>query len=81
MRDQMPNNEAIEMMNRCIHEIRELRSRVDTLQPKAEAYDNIAIVLNLIPRRSQGYGEDLIWVLQKRIQELQPKPAEPVNEQ
>lgn len=69
------NQEAIQMMERCCHEIRELRATIDRLRPKAEAYDNLAIVLHLIPQPSQGYGEDLVYTLKKRIQELQPKVA------
>lgn len=70
------DKEAIDMMGRCIIEIKNLRAQIDRLRPKAEAYDNIAIVLGLLPKQSQGYGEDLTWVLQKRIAELQPKPVE-----
>lgn len=77
MRD-ISNQEAIEMMNRCKHEIMQLRAEVQALRPKAEAYDNFAIVLHLLPQRSVGMGEDIVWTLNKRIEELQPKPAEPV---
>lgn len=66
------------MMQRCCHEIQDLRAQVARLQPKAEAYDNIAIILRLIPGPSQGYGEDFVYTLKKRIEELQPKP-EPAN--
>jgi hypothetical protein len=67
------------MMNRCKHEIMNLRAQIDRLKPKADAYDNIAIVLRLLPQQSIGMGEDLVWVLDKRMRELQPKPeaAEP----
>lgn len=44
------NREAIEMMNRCKQEIISLRTTIDRLQPKADAYDNLAIVLHLLPR-------------------------------
>jgi hypothetical protein len=73
----MSNREAIEMMNRCICEIKDLRAVIDRLRPKAEAYDNIATVLHLLPRQSTGAGEDLVWVLNYRIRELTPeaKPA------
>lgn len=64
------NKEAVEMMARCKDEIRTLRARIDHLQPKADAYDNLAIVLGLLPKRSMGMGEDLIWILDKRIGEL-----------
>lgn len=70
------NAEAIEMMNRCKHEIVQLRAMIDRLAPKAEAYDNLAAVLRLLPQPSVGMGEDMLWILDKRIRELQPKPAE-----
>jgi hypothetical protein len=70
----MNNAEAIQMMERCKHEIRELRGVVDRLRPKAEAYDNLAAVLRLLPQPGIGMSEDMVWVLDKRIQELQPKP-------
>lgn len=75
MPDEISNKEAIEMMNRCKHEIMNLRATIDRLQPKADAYDNLAIVLGLLPRQSVGMGENLVWVLDKRIRELGPKPA------
>lgn len=79
----MNNNEAIQMLNRCKHEITQMRTELDYLRPKAEAYDNLKIALSFA-RTSQGYGqvsEDIIWVIQKRIDELTPKPeANPVPE-
>lgn len=77
MRD-ISNQEAIEMMNRCKHEIMQLRAEIQVLRPKADAYDNLATVLHLLPQRGVGMGEDVIWTLNKRIEELQPKSAEPV---
>lgn len=72
----MSNKEAIEMMQRSMHEIQDLRARVATLAPKADAYDKLAIVLELLPKPSVGYGEDLVWRFQKRIKELQEVPAD-----
>lgn len=77
MRD-MTNQEAIETMNRCKHEITNLRAVISRLQPKADAYDNMAQLLAMLPRPSVGMGEDLVWVLEKRIRELTP-PAEPTD--
>mgnify|MGYP001569854169 CR=1 FL=1 len=79
MRDTIDNAEAIEMMNRCKHEITRLRRQIELIQPKADAYDNLTVVLGLLPRSSIGMGEDLVWILDKRIQELQPKPAPAAN--
>jgi hypothetical protein len=74
MSPEISNQEAIQMMNRCKAEILSLRACIDRLQPKADAYDNLATVLRLLPQRSVGMGEDLVWTLDKRIRELQPKP-------
>lgn len=75
MPDTINNKEAIEMMNRCKEEVRGLRAQIDRLKPKADAYDNLACVLRLLPQPSQGAGEDLIWILDKRIRELTPAEA------
>lgn len=71
----MTNAEGIEMMTRCKHEITALRAEIARLSPKADAYDNIATVLRLLPRPSVGMGEDMVWLLDKRIRDLTPAPA------
>jgi hypothetical protein len=76
MPPEISNKEAIEMMNRCKQEIIGMRATIDRLKPKADAYDNLVIVLGLLPRQSVGMGEDLVWTLDKRIHELTPKSAE-----
>lgn len=76
MPPEISNQEAIEMMNRCKHEIMGLRATIDRLKPKAEAYDNLVVVLGLLPRQSEGAQPDLVWIIDKRIQELTPKPTE-----
>jgi hypothetical protein len=70
------NKEAIEMMLRCKQEIVSLRATIDHLTPKADAYDKLAIVLGLLPRASVGMGENIVWILDKRMRELEPKPVE-----
>lgn len=79
MPPEITNKEAIDMMNRCKHEIMGLRAQIAHLQPKADAYDNLVIVLGLLPRQSVGMGEDMVWMLDKRIRELSPQPAEPAS--
>jgi len=74
MPTEMSNAEAIQMMNQCKHEIMNLRAQINRLKPKADAYDNLASVLALLPRQSVGMGEDMVWTLDKRIRELEPKP-------
>lgn len=75
----MHDKEAAEMMNRCVSEITSLRRQIDTLAPKADAYDSITTILRLLPRPSQGYGEDLVWALKKRIDELAKAETNPVS--
>ena len=58
-------------MQRCAEEIRQLRKSNAELAPKADAYDALLQVLNMIPQPSRGYGEDLVWKLEKEIAELQ----------
>ncbi|MGE0212276.1 MAG: hypothetical protein AB7S41_11325 [Parvibaculaceae bacterium] len=74
MAPEITNKEAVEMMNRCKQEILTLRATIDRLRPKAEAYDNLAILLGLLPKPSIGMGEDLVWTLERRIGELKPRP-------
>jgi len=62
--------EFIEMASRCSQEIKNLRSVISRLQPRAEAYDAMCTVLGLLPQRSQTMGEDIAWCLDRRISEL-----------
>lgn len=70
---EMTKDEAIQMMNRCKQEILSLRGVIARLEPKADAYDNLVRVLSLLPQQSVGMGEDMVWILDKRIRELEPK--------
>lgn len=72
MLDTISNKEAIDTMLRCKNEIVGLRATIDRLKPKADAYDNLAIVLRLLPQQSVGMGEDVVWTLDRRIRELTP---------
>jgi hypothetical protein len=77
----MHDNEAIQMMARVSEEITSLRREIDRLRPKAEAYDAMLAILRLLPVPSRGMGEDLTWVLNKRIEELKKKQAEAIKEE
>lgn len=67
----MDDREAVQMMQRCASEIRDLRAEVERLRPKAEAYDNLAIALHFAqPRQGGIMGEDLLWTLDDRIRQL-----------
>jgi len=68
--------EFIGMARACSSEIKALRAQIDRLKPKAEAYDNMAAILNLLPRPNFPMSEDLAWKLDRRIEELSQKAAE-----
>lgn len=75
----MTEQEAIKMMRRCKNEIAALRREIDCLRPKADAYNSIAQVLSLLPQpSSMSMGEDMVWMLDQRIREIEEtaKPAE-----
>ncbi len=77
----MQDKEAIEMMARCKNEIVSLRLERDSLRPKADAYDAITKILSLLPRQAVGFGEDLVWLLEKRIKEMQSATPKEKTEQ
>lgn len=68
--------EFLEMMRRCSSEIKMLRGTIDHLQPKADAYDNMAALIALLPRTSRVVGEDVAWMLDKRIREIEAAKKE-----
>ena len=68
--NEISKEEFIEMMERCKGEIQRLKRVTDSLRPKADAYDNIATILNLLPSPCSGAEESLEWVLANRIREL-----------
>lgn len=69
---QPTTQEFVEMGKRASAEIKMLRNHIAQLAPKAEAYDNIARVLALLPQRSSGDGEDVAWMIDRRVKELTP---------
>lgn len=72
----MGNGETREMMRRCADELKYLRRRIDELAPKAEAYDMLRQVLGLLPHPPTAVRADLIWLLEKRLGELEKEEAE-----
>jgi septum formation topological specificity factor MinE len=77
----MNDTDAIQMMQRCAEEIRILRRINADLAPKADAYDTVRTVLNLLPQRRQGHAPDLVWQLDKEIAELQAKKVPVADDQ
>lgn len=72
-----PAQQMVEMMRRCEHEIRALRAEIDRLKPQADAYQMLCKVLHFFPsaQRSEGYGVDLVWMLNKHASELEAQIA------
>jgi hypothetical protein len=68
--------ELVEVMARCSSEIKGLRGTIERLAPKADAYDNLVVVLGLLPRPSTGMSEDLAWKLDRRIEEIKKEDAD-----
>jgi len=72
----MNDKEAIDMMYRCISELEMKRQVISVLQPQAEAYEVIRDIVRMANRGGgMSVGEDLVWRLKKKIEELQPKPT------
>lgn len=70
----MDDKEVVQMMQRCIEEMQMQRNVINRISPQAEAYEVIRDIVRMLPKTSQGYGEDLVWQLKKKIEELRPKP-------
>ena len=79
----MPTREVIEMMQRCAADIRRLRAERDALSIPAKAFHVISDIVESMARRGAStVGEDVLWILEKRIRELEveiaPKPQKPL---
>lgn len=68
---EVSREEFIQMAKRCREEIRTLRRQVTELEPRADAYDKLSAVLDLLPRQQRGHGEDLVWRIDQRLKELE----------
>lgn len=78
----MNRTDTIQMMARCKNEIQMQRTAIAALSPKAEAYDLIKQILGLLPKQSQGYGEDMVYKLERAIlEEAKVEKAEQFEEQ
>lgn len=71
----MSDNEQVEMLRRASNEIKHLRSQIDRLAPKADAYDKLSQVLGFFPQRGGGMGEDVAWMLDRRAADIESRIA------
>lgn len=64
--------EFVDMGRRAAEEIKMLRGRIASLQPKADAYDLLEkVVHHSLPGAQQGYGEDVAWRIEKAVEEVE----------
>jgi hypothetical protein len=75
MTDQTIPYSAKDTLLRCKDEIQMLRSQIERLAPKAEAYDTLRQVLDLLPTRSGGYGPDVLWQIDSLLAQVAPLPS------
>jgi hypothetical protein len=62
--------EFIEMAERAANDIDSLRAQIRDIAPRAEAFNALQQVLDLMPKRSVGSAEDLAWMLRRRAEAL-----------
>ncbi len=67
----MNKRKIIQTMQRCVDEIKMLRRANNELAPKAEAFDALQQVLDLLPRRERCVVEDMVWNLEQDIKTLE----------
>ena len=72
----MENTEVLQLIRRCTDEIKTLRKQIDYLKPKAEAYEAMLVILQLVPRGGMmGEGEDLVWLLDRKVRDIENEEA------
>jgi hypothetical protein len=63
--------ETISLLRHAHDEVVTLRRRVADLEPKAHAYDTMAIIARQSVRpESQAYGIDVVWRLKEAVEKL-----------
>lgn len=72
----MTDRDTEDMLVRVISEIQILRAENDKLRPKANAYDRLSQVLDLLPKQSQGFAPDIVWQLQNELDTLRSPKKE-----
>lgn len=74
LRGTMRDIDVAQMAQRCVFEIKRLRERLAMIEPKADAYDNLAAVIRLAgPREGGVFAPDLVRQLEEQIADLSQK--------
>lgn len=64
------------MIIRTHDEIIRLRRRLEEAEPKARSYDALLQVLDMMPKSSQGFGEDVAWLLKQELDRVNARISE-----
>lgn len=82
---QVLRTDYIGMLSRVSDELRFVRKANSELAPKAEAYDTLRQVLDMVPQRTRGMAEDVVSMMDRRREDLvaernreKGKPENPV---
>lgn len=76
LRGTMRDADVRQMAQQCIFEIKRMRERLALVEPKADAYDNLAAVIRMAgPREGECFSVDIVRQLEQQIADLSPKPT------
>ena len=64
------------MLKRCKSEIQMLRHQLAETAPKAEAYDMLQTVLGMLPQKTRGGCEDILWIIHKEAEKIEREIAQ-----
>ena len=67
----MDDYETLHLLHKCRDELRELRQANREMQPRAQAFEVIAQILDMMPRRTGGMAEDVVWHLDRAIMDME----------
>ena len=72
----MDRPELLTLLRQAHDEVVNLRRRTAELEPKAHAYDTVAILARQsVHPESQGYGIDVAWLLKEAVEKLEAERA------
>ena len=79
----MDRTETLSLLRAAHDEVVTLRRRVTELEPRAHAYDTLAIIARLsVHPENQGYGVGVAWRLKQAVEEIEAeREAERIAEQ
>lgn len=71
----------LDMMQRCRSELMSQRNVINTLSPKADAYETIRKIVNIMaPQGGNCASEDLVYTLDRKIEAEQTAKADALTQ-